>query len=107
MATNTCLNRLRRQKLQGSSEKAQTLFTETFEHGSLDPQFEKVEDGLLIDIILQNESESMRAICFMYHIDNMNLREIGEVIGLSVSGVRKRLLAFKNRAKVKLEGELL
>ena len=107
MATNTCLNRLRRHKLHGSSEKVQTLLTDISEYGSLDPQFERVEEALLMDIILQNESESTRAICFMYHIDNMNLREIGEVIGLSVSGVRKRLLAFKNRAKVKLEGEPL
>ena len=104
IATNTCLNRLRRRKLQGvCTEDPQELSC-----GSEDPQFERVENSMIMDIILQDESESTRAICFMYHGDGMTLREIGETMGLSISGVRKRLLAFNARAKLKLkeEGEL-
>ena len=37
----------------------------------------------------------------------MTLQEIGEVMSLSISGVRKRLMAFNARAKLKLEGEQL
>ena len=107
IATNTCLNRLRRRKLQGIkievSEDPQDLSC-----GSEDPQFERVENSMIMDIILQDESESTRAICFMYHGDGMTLREISETMGMSISGVRKRLLAFNARAKLKLkeEGEL-
>jgi len=102
IATNVCLNRLRRRKFQGSSEDPQVLNPATH-----DPEFERVEEGMIMDAIMKNESESTRAICFMYHGDGMTLREIGELTGLSISGVRKRLLAFNARAKIKMEGERL
>jgi len=56
-----------------------------------------------LEDILKYESETDRAICFMYHADDMTLKEIGDAVGLSVSGVRKRLEAFKSRARIKLE----
>ncbi|MCL2209826.1 MAG: sigma-70 family RNA polymerase sigma factor [Treponema sp.] len=103
IATNICLNRLRRRKFTadncGSDFVAPSM--------ACDPQYEKVEDSMLVDAILQNESESTRAICFMYHTDGMTLQEIGEALGMSISGVRKRLLAFSARAKIRLGGELL
>jgi DNA-directed RNA polymerase specialized sigma24 family protein len=40
----------------------------------------------------------------MYHADGMTLREIGEAVGMSVSGVRKRLVSFQARAKIRLGG---
>jgi len=106
IATNICLNKLRRsklrrRKLQGGSADSQK---EISDHGKNDPEFTRIEDSILMDAILLNESESTRAICFMYHRDDMTLREIGEVMGLSISGVRKKLLAFNARAKLKLEG---
>ncbi|MDR0487254.1 MAG: RNA polymerase sigma factor [Treponema sp.] len=99
IATNTCLNRLRQRKHQSLTQVTETMFPA--EH---DPEYEKVEVMMIMDAILRNESESTRAICFMYHRDNMTLREIGELTGLSVSGVRKRLLAFNARAKFNFEG---
>jgi len=69
-----------------------------------DPQFEKVENVMLMESIFKNESETTRVICFMYHGDGMTLQEIGDLMDLSVSGVRKRLLSFNARAKLKLEG---
>jgi len=102
IATNICLNKLRRRKFQSRNyEDPQTLT------GSNDPQLERVEINMLMEAILQNESESTRSICFMYHADGMTLREIGEITGLSVSGVRKRILSFNARVKLKWEGELL
>ena len=102
IATNICLNRLRQRKQQGES-----IDCETLPLSADDPQFERVEDSMLMDAILENESESTRAICFMYHGDGMTLQEIGEAMSLSISGVRKRLLAFNARAKLKWEGEAL
>ena len=122
IATNICLNRLRRRKLRGGFNEIRALSLSaggrqenerglvepySFEPSSLDPQFDKVEYDMLLEAVLQNESESTRAICFMYHVDEMTLREIREAMGLSISGVRKRLLAFNARAKIKLEGERL
>jgi len=62
---------------------------------------------MLMDAILQDESESTRAICFMYHGDGMTLREIGDVMDMSVSGVRKRIISFNDRVKLKLKGDRL
>ena len=106
IATNNCLNRLRQRKTQARHGQNPTK-PGLNEPGSIDPHFNRVEDTMLMDAILENESESTKVICFMYHKDGMTLREIGDVMGLSISGVRKRLLAFNARAKVKLEGEWL
>ena len=98
IATNVCLNRLRRRKWQTDGEQ---------NPAADDPGFEKVENDMLMDAVFHHESESTRAICFMYHRDGMTLQEIGAAVGLSISGVRKRLLAFNSRVKLKLEGERL
>ena len=99
MATNICLNRLRK-------KKRETLSDFTGEGENLlfcaDRGFDQVDAELLMEAILKDESEMNRSICFMYHTDGMTLKEIGEVVGLSVAGVHKRLEAFKNRARLKL-----
>jgi RNA polymerase sigma-70 factor (ECF subfamily) len=97
IATNTCLNRLRKQKHQGIAYNDPETLT------GHDPEYERVEAKMLMESILRSESESTRAICFMYHRDGMTLEEIGKLTSLSVSGVRKRLLVFNARAKLKLE----
>jgi RNA polymerase sigma-70 factor (ECF subfamily) len=102
IATNVCLNRLRKLKFQGGNKNDGEQ--DLLEYGSIDPQYERVEENLIMDTILLNESKSTMAICFMYHRDGMTLREIGDVTGLSISGVRKRLLTFNARVKLKLEG---
>jgi RNA polymerase sigma-70 factor (ECF subfamily) len=103
MATNICLNRLRKRK----RETPRDIFTEEepllF---SVDEGFDQVEAELILEAILKDESEMNRAIYFMYHADGMTLKEIGEASGLSISGVRKRLEAFKKRARLKFREEL-
>ena len=103
IATNICLNKLRRRKFIADNCDDNQIESS----GSDDPEFDRVEDSMIMDAIFQDESESTRSICFMYHRDGMTLREIGDVIGMSISGVRKRLAAFNARAKNKLEGEKL
>jgi len=94
MATNTCLNRLRKM----NREILQDFTVENNLFASADENFEQVEAEILLKAVLMDESETDRAIGFMYHADNMTLKEVGEAVGLSVSGVRKRLEAFKKRA---------
>ena len=103
IATNICLNKLRRRKFMDDNCDDSRIETT----GLNDPEFDKVESRILLETIFENESESTRAICFMYHRDGMTLREIGDVIGMSISGVRKRLTAFNARVKIKMEGEKL
>jgi RNA polymerase sigma-70 factor (ECF subfamily) len=100
MATNICLNRLRKKK----RETVKDFSGEQGAGSTVDIGFEQVEAQILTEIILKDESEMNRAICFMYHVDGMTLKEIGEAAGLSFAGVHKRLEAFRKRAKIKLEG---
>jgi RNA polymerase sigma-70 factor (ECF subfamily) len=98
MATNISLNMLRKKKWERPKD-----FTGENEAGScVDESYEQVDAELLLEDILKDESEMDRTICFMYHADGMTLKEIGEAAGLSISGVKKRLDAFKSRARLKL-----
>ena len=98
MATNICLNRLRKKK----RETARDFSCEKYAWSCVDEGFDQVEAELLLEDILKDESELNRAICFMYHADEMTLKEIGEAVGLSISWVRKRLESFKSRARLRL-----
>jgi RNA polymerase sigma-70 factor (ECF subfamily) len=93
VATNVCLNRLRKKK----REVLSCFSGEEGYFAWIDKGFEQVEAVVLLETILKDESEENRALYFMYHADGMTLKEIGEVAGLSVSGVRKRLETFKSR----------
>jgi len=98
IATNLCLNRLKFKKREATDLAAipeESFFT-------VDSGFEQVDAELLIKAILEDESETTRTILFMYHVDGMVLREIAEAAGLSIPGVKKRLDAFKKRARIKL-----
>ena len=100
MATNVCLNRLRKKKREKTgyfAEGEDLLFF------FIDEGFDQVEAELLLEDILKDESELNQAIYFMYHADGMTLKEIGEAVNLSISGVRKKLEAFKSRARLKLQ----
>jgi len=103
MATNVCLNKLRKKKWENaknfSGEEEHLFF-------SADEGFDQVEAKMLLEEILRDESDMNRTIYYMYHADGMTLREIGEAIDLSISGVRKRLEAFKSRAQLKFREEI-
>ena len=102
MATNICLNRLRKKKreIQRDFSSEEPLFFYR------DEGFDQVDAELLLEDILKDESEMNRAIYFMYHIDGMTLKEIAEAAFLSISGVRKKLETFKSRARQKYSGEI-
>ena len=101
IATNVCLNRLRGRRTVSLTSGEGGGWEEIF--FTSDTGFEQVDAELLVQAILDDESEETRTICFMYHADGMTLKEIGEAVGLSISGVRKRLETFKKRARLKLE----
>jgi RNA polymerase sigma-70 factor (ECF subfamily) len=99
MATNVCLNRIRKYKreiLQDFSGDSERLFF------SDDDGFNQVDAELLLEAVLKDESKTNRVIYYMYFADEMTLKEIGEAVGLSISGVRKRLEAFKKRTRLKM-----
>ena len=103
IATNVCLNRLRdRKRIDWEAIFSQEdFFSAEMQGFSTAGDYDQVDAKLLVEAILEDESEQTRAICFMYHADGMTLKEIGDAVDLSISGVRKRLETFKKRARLK------
>ena len=99
MATNICLNKLRSVK----SKKE-------FNDDSILQQIASIEDvegeimtkGLL-DKIFTNEKTSTRTIAVLHYVDKLTLEETADFVGLSVSGVRKRLRKLRGKGLTLME----
>jgi RNA polymerase sigma-70 factor (ECF subfamily) len=94
IATNTCLNMLRARIRQPvSADNDLLLFI-----ASSDDTEKTVWVRDLLHRIFRNEKASTKEIAVMYYIDGMTHEEVASEVGLSVSGVRKRLRMLKQRA---------
>jgi RNA polymerase sigma-70 factor (ECF subfamily) len=93
IATNVCLNKIRTQKrhpenpddaLMRSIASLSDLESTTAQRG-------------LIGRIFGGQQESTAAIAFMHYVDRMTLQEVADEVGMSVSGVRKRLRTLRGQ----------
>jgi RNA polymerase sigma-70 factor (ECF subfamily) len=57
----------------------------------------------LLNHIFKKEKTSTREIAVMHFVDGMTLKEVAGEVGLSVSGVRKRLRELRARVQIKKE----
>jgi len=93
MATNECLNRLRGQRRRpedADHEKImQIAAVSDFEGESL--------ARLGLQRIFGTEPPSTRTIAVLHFVDGMTYEEVAQAVGLSVSGVRKRLRTLSQR----------
>jgi len=99
IATNTCLNKIREERNRGRREFSPLLPELVFAPA----QDAAVSAGNLLDHLFENERDEARQIAVMYFLDGMTLREIGDTVKLSTSGVHKRL--DKLRRKIRSLGE--
>lgn len=94
-ATRLCLNRIRDKKRRGldvdSSEMLLTIACAEEDDG--------IEARGLLAKIFSKEQESTRTIATLHYVDGMTLEETAETVGLSVSGVRKRLRTLQAKIK--------
>lgn len=100
MATNICLNIIRSDGRRpdgcGNNLHSIAMYDETEE---------RVLANDLLDRIFRAEQKSTREIAVMHYVDKMTHAEIAKEVGLSVSGVRKRLRTMKERVKEMREEE--
>ena len=90
-ATNVCLNRIRSRKRKPSDAD-----TDVIERIALAPeQEERTIVNALLDRIFAREQSSTREMAVMHLVDGMTLEEVAAEVGLSVSGVRKRLRVLR------------
>jgi RNA polymerase sigma-70 factor (ECF subfamily) len=99
MATNVCLNLLR-----SSRRRPFNAGEETLERiASTDDVEGLVLDRVAVDGIFENERASTRTMAVLHYVDGMTLEEVASHVGLSVSGVRKRLRVLKERTRAREE----
>lgn len=91
IATNTCLNRLRSRRRRPESPDDDLLLRIAAAH---EPG-EQLSARRVLDRLFGRAPESSRTIAVLHLLDGMTLEEVAEVVGLSVSGVRKRLRMLK------------
>jgi RNA polymerase sigma factor (sigma-70 family) len=99
MATNICLNILRSQRRHPEDPDDELL--------QRIASARDAEAGILaklrLDRILKHEQPSTRLIAVLHYRDGLTLEQVAREVGLSVSGVRKRLRVLRARA-LELEG---
>ncbi len=98
MATNTCLNRLRSQRRRPEHPGEELLL-----RIAVAPAEERSVASQLLDRIFERELPGTRTMATLHLVDGMTLQETADAVGLSVSGVRKRLRTLKTHV-AELEG---
>jgi len=90
VATNVCLNRIR-------DRGRRPLATTTPDDDTIDaiacaePSGGESEARLLLEWLFNRHPESSRTIAVLHYVDGLTLEQVADEVGLSVSGVRKRL----------------
>jgi RNA polymerase sigma-70 factor (ECF subfamily) len=87
IATNLCLNRIRdrRRRPKTVEEERLSLIACAEEPGG------SSHARLRLWRLFQRHPESSRTIAVLHHLDGLTLEQVAEMVGLSVSGVRRRL----------------
>ena len=94
MATNICLNLIKREKRVNVKEDS--FFNALAEPADFSRDMEVRE--VLAQIFAGEKADTM-AIAVMRYVDKLSYEEISEASGLSVSGVRKRLRTLSENAE--------
>jgi RNA polymerase sigma-70 factor (ECF subfamily) len=90
-ATNLCLNRIRDRGRHGKTDDDHLLY----EIATLDDTEARVGASSVLGRLFGQSPVSSRTIAMLHYVDGMTLEETAQEIGMSVSGVRKRLRGLR------------
>jgi len=99
ISTNTCLNMIRDERSHPSLAGEDALAG----IAAYDESENRVMIKDMLKRIFRKEKKSTREIAVMHFVDGMTLQEVAAEVGLSLSGVRKRIREFRERVKTKKE----
>jgi len=91
MATNLCLNRIRDQRRRGETRDEEVLLR----IADWDDLEGRLEARSVLERLFGQQRESTRTMAVLHYVDGMTLEEVAGEVGLSVSGVRKRLRGLR------------
>ncbi len=95
-ATHVCLNRMRGERRKPEDREDEMLF----HIAALDSRGNaenRTLAGRILDRLFAGQPESTRLIAVLHYVDRLTLEEVAGEVGMSVSGVRKRLRTLKER----------
>lgn len=95
-ATHVCLNRLRSERRKPEDSDDEMLF-HIAALGSKGTAEEQTLAGRILARLFTGQPESSRLIAVLHYVDRLTLEEVAAEVGMSVSGVRKRLRMLKDR----------
>lgn len=93
IATNVCLNKIRRSKRRPETSD-DVLLTKIA--GGDSPEDQTLTNHFL-ERLFTREPQSTRTIAVLHYVDRLTLEETAYQVGMSTSGVRKRLRALRKR----------
>ena len=93
IATHVCLNRLRTKKRRPETHDDEILLSIA---GDESPE-DRTLSGHFLDRLFRHEPESTKTIAVLHYVDGLTLEETAAQVGLSLSGVRKRLRRLRAR----------
>jgi RNA polymerase sigma-70 factor, ECF subfamily len=91
MATNICLNRIRdryRHATPTEDDKLERIAAAGSQEAESDAR-------LVLDRLFRRHPASSRTMAVLHYLDGLTLEEVAAEVGLSVSGVRKRLRSLR------------
>ena len=95
-ATRLCLNRIRDKHRRGLDVDSSSLLLNI---ACVDDEQTDYETKTVLARLFSKEPESSRTIAVLHYVDGMTLEETAKEVGLSVSGVRKRLRGLQAKVK--------
>jgi len=96
IATNTCLNLLRSARRHPTTSDEEITLQIA---GTDDPERRALTSHAL-EKIFSGEQASTRTMAVLHYVDRLTLEETAERVGLSVSGVRKRLRRLAKKGEI-------
>lgn len=101
-ATRVCLNKLRTQRRRPEHETdPDTVLLSQISHLGSASSAESLSLGRrILSRVFRDTPESTQLIAVLHYVDRLTLEEVAAEVGLSVSGVRKRLRTLKARLPV-------
>jgi RNA polymerase sigma-70 factor (ECF subfamily) len=95
-ATHVCLNRLRSERRRPKDAEDEMLFHIASLGTASNAEGQSLA-GRILARLFAGQPESTRLIAVLHYVDRLTLEEVADEVGMSVSGVRKRLRGLKAR----------
>jgi RNA polymerase sigma-70 factor (ECF subfamily) len=95
-ATHVCLNRLRTMRRKPEDREDDMLFQIAAMSDAPNAERRSLA-GRILDRLFAGQPESTRLIAVLHYVDRLTFEEVAAEVGMSVSGVRKRLRTLRER----------